>query len=225
MAQIVADILTRNASTIEKHRPVAESAELMRDVNAGAVIVLDNGSVTEIVTDRDIVVRILAEHQDPERTAVGQACSDADLQTVGPDTTLTQVVQIMGTKAIRRLPVVDNDQAVGIVSIGDLTLETDGQPALADISSALSNTWIDRLLVADLVTRRDNPENRREVVLSLTSAGRRIVRKVTNRRRQEIRRIVETMPATHRANMIRALRAFSEAAGEPDLSGDSSLGW
>lgn len=84
---------------------------------------------------------------------------------------------------------------------------------------------IDRLLVAELVSRGDNPANRREVVLSLTPAGRRIVRRVTARRRQEIKRIVERMPATHRAGLVRALRAFSDAAGEPELSSESSLGW
>jgi len=138
MAQTVADIMTRNPSTIELERPIAEAAEMMRDSNAGSIIALNNGSVAGIVTDRDIVVRILAEHQDPEQTPVRAACS-GDVETVGPDTSLDQAVHLMRTKAIRRLPVVEDGHAVGILSLGDLALEKDGQSALSDISSAPSN--------------------------------------------------------------------------------------
>ena len=104
-------------------------------------------------------------------------------------------------------------------------INLNGLAELLDVNASTAMRMIDRLLVAELVTRRDNPENRREVVLSLTAAGRRIVRKVTTRRRQEIKRIVEQMPATHRAGLVRALRAFSEAAGEPALTSENSLGW
>lgn len=139
MAQTVADIMTRNPSTIELERPVAEAAELMRDSNAGSIIALDHGSVAGILTDRDIVVRILAEHQDPEQTPVRAACS-GDIETVAPDTSLDQAVQLMRSKAIRRLPVVEGGNAVGILSLGDLAMEKDEQSALGDISSARSNT-------------------------------------------------------------------------------------
>ena len=87
---------------------------------------------------------------------------------------------------------------------------------LLDVNSSTAMRMIDRLLVADLVTRRDNPANRREVLLGLTGAGKRIVRQVTARRRREITRIVTAMPATQRGTLIAALRAFADAAGEPD---------
>jgi DNA-binding MarR family transcriptional regulator len=83
---------------------------------------------------------------------------------------------------------------------------------------------IDRLLVADLATRRDNPANRREVLLDLTAAGRRIVRQVTSRRRTEIARIVKQMPAQQRGSLINALRAFAVAAGEPEPD-ETTWGW
>jgi DNA-binding MarR family transcriptional regulator len=86
---------------------------------------------------------------------------------------------------------------------------------------------IDRLLVAELVTRRDNPASRREVLLGLTPAGRRIVRKVTRRRRAELARVVAAMPEERRADFLAALRAFADAAEEPEPRPDevSSLGW
>ena len=93
----------------------------------------------------------------------------------------------------------------------------------ADPHRSTQQRLIDRLLVADLVTRRDNPANRREVLLGLTPAGKRIVRQVTTRRRREIAHIVTAMPATQRGALIAALRAFSDAAGEPD-PGLSALG-
>ena len=86
---------------------------------------------------------------------------------------------------------------------------------------------IDRLLAAGLVTRRDNPANRRKVLLGLTDAGKRVVRQVTARRRTEITRIVIAMPATQRSKLITALHAFADAAGEPDSAARaaSGLGW
>jgi DNA-binding MarR family transcriptional regulator len=90
------------------------------------------------------------------------------------------------------------------------------------VNSSTAMRMIDRLLAADLVTRRDNPANRREVVLGLTPQGQNLVRKVTARRRAEIARIVKAMPHDQRDAMVSALRAFTEAAGEPDAA---PFGW
>ena len=87
---------------------------------------------------------------------------------------------------------------------------------------------IDRLLVADLVTREDNPANRREVLLGLSLHGRRLVQTVTSRRRAEIARIVSAVPEARREELIGALRLFAQAAGEADPDGDdvaAKLGW
>ena len=135
MATTVSDVMTRNPETIELSEPVAEAARRMRDADSGDVIVLDNGRVVGIITDRDIAVRVVAENKDSS-TTVGEACTGTDLQTVGPDTTLDQAVQLMRSKAVRRLPVVENDQAVGIISLGDIAIEQDEDSALADISAA-----------------------------------------------------------------------------------------
>ncbi|HEV2887221.1 MAG TPA: CBS domain-containing protein [Jatrophihabitans sp.] len=135
MATTVSDVMTRDPETIEASEPVVEAARRMRDVDCGDVIVLDNGRVVGIVTDRDIAIRVVAENKDPS-TPVSEACSASDLQTVAPDTSLEQAVQLMRTHAVRRLPVVENDQAVGILSLGDIAIEQDENSALADISAA-----------------------------------------------------------------------------------------
>lgn len=135
MAATVSDLMTRDPETVEADESVLEAARRMRDADSGDVIVLDNGRVVGILTDRDIAIRVVAEGKDSS-TPVRDACSASDLQTVGPDTSLAQAVQLMRSHAVRRLPVVENDQAVGILSLGDLAMELDQDSALADISAA-----------------------------------------------------------------------------------------
>ena len=86
---------------------------------------------------------------------------------------------------------------------------------------------VDRLLAADLVDRRENAEDRREVILELTSAGRRLVADVTSRRREAIEQVVRAMPRARREALVEALLAFAEAADEPVVGSDSAtaLGW
>lgn len=94
------------------------------------------------------------------------------------------------------------------------------------VNSSTALRMIDRLLVASLVTRQENPDNRREVLLGLTGEGRRIVEVATARRRAEIARIVTTMPSAQRSELVEALTAFAEAAGEPQSPAPAgNLGW
>ena len=89
--------------------------------------------------------------------------------------------------------------------------------ALADVLGIHSSTLTrlcDRLVTKGLITRRESPDNRREVVLDLTPRGRRLVRSVTIRRRAEIADIVSRVPRAQREAMVRALQAFGDAAGE-----------
>jgi CBS domain-containing protein len=138
MAQRVADVMTSDPATVESGQPVSEAARLMRDYDAGAVVVTENGRVSGIVTDRDIAVRVVADGKGPE-VPVREAASGSDVATVGPDTSIDQAVQLMRAKGVRRLPVVEKDKAVGIVSIGDLAIERDPTSALADLSAAEGN--------------------------------------------------------------------------------------
>ncbi len=139
MANTVSDVMTRNPVTVEKDSTVQDAAALMRDHDTGAVIVLENGSVTGIITDRDITVRCVAEGADFSSPVTSFFSAD-DITTFSPETSLEQAVQMMRGKAIRRLPVVQGDRAVGIISIGDLAIERDSTSALADISAAAGNT-------------------------------------------------------------------------------------
>jgi len=104
------------------------------------VVVLENNQLCGIVTDRDIVVRVLADGGDPAMVTVGEICS-RELTTVPPTASIDDVVRLIRQKAIRRLPVVEEDgEVVGIVSIGDIAVARDRESALADVSAAPPNT-------------------------------------------------------------------------------------
>lgn len=138
MAQTLKDLMTPNPQTVSVETTVAEAAKCMRDDGIGDVIVTDGDTLCGIVTDRDIVVRAVADGLDATTTTVGDICT-TDLATLSPDTSVEDAVTLMRERAVRRLPIVENGKPVGIVSIGDLAIERDGQSALADISAAPPN--------------------------------------------------------------------------------------
>jgi CBS domain-containing protein len=138
MATTVADVVTPDPVTIEATKTVRDAAELMRAGDIGDVVVVEDGRIVGIVTDRDLVVRVLAIGGGPD-DSVRQAVS-GNLVTVSPTESIERAAQLMSDNAVRRLPVVTGDTLVGIVSIGDLAIERDPDSALADISAAEPNT-------------------------------------------------------------------------------------
>jgi CBS domain-containing protein len=138
MAQSIRDFMTTNPITMQAASSVADAARTMRDSNIGDVIVLDNGRIRGIVTDRDIVVRAVAEGRDPFTTRLADVCSQ-ELTTLSPTDSVEDAVSLMREKAIRRLPVVEGGKPVGIVSIGDLAQSLDPHSALGQISGAPPN--------------------------------------------------------------------------------------
>jgi CBS domain-containing protein len=139
MAQQIRELMTPNPVALPGTASVHEAARAMRDADIGDVIVIENNQVCGIVTDRDIVVRTVAETQDPATTTLADICSHS-LLTVTPTDSVEEAVRLMRTHAIRRLPVVEGGQAVGIVSIGDLAVERDPRSALGRISGAPPNS-------------------------------------------------------------------------------------
>jgi len=134
-AQKVLDVMTAMPVQVEAATPVNEVAKLMREQDIGAVLITDSGRVTGVVTDRDLVVRMLADDKGPE-SPVAAACS-RELFSLRPEDDVDVAVEKMSSNAVRRLPVVDDSgQAVGIVSLGDLALLRDRDSALGKISAA-----------------------------------------------------------------------------------------
>ncbi|MDQ4065568.1 MAG: CBS domain-containing protein [Actinomycetota bacterium] len=139
MAERIRDIMTHDPATLSASASVAEAAQLMRDSDIGDVIVLGDGNeIAGIVTDRDIAVQVVADNRDASSTKVGEIAS-RDLVTISPDESIGNAVRLMSERAVRRLPVVEGNRPVGIVSLGDLAVIKDPESALADISAAPSD--------------------------------------------------------------------------------------
>jgi CBS domain-containing protein len=139
VAQSIKDVMQRNPITLAPTTSVIEAARTMRDADIGSVIVHEHDQLYGIVTDRDLVVRGLAENPNCAAMMLGDICS-RDVTALSSSDTVEEAIQLMRDKAIRRLPVVDHGSPVGIVSIGDLAVERDPDSALADISDAPPNT-------------------------------------------------------------------------------------
>jgi CBS domain-containing protein len=139
MTRRVRDVMTENPREVNVDETIISVARVMRDEDIGAVIVTDAGQIRGLVTDRDIVVRGVAEGLDPKLETIDTIYSGTELVTVDPDTPLDQAVELMRERAVRRLPVVENGKAVGIISIGDLAIALDKDSTLADISASAPN--------------------------------------------------------------------------------------
>jgi CBS domain-containing protein len=136
MAQHIREVMTPNPVSLPGTASVYEAAQAMRDGDIGDVIVIENNRVCGIVTDRDLVVRTIAEAQDPATTTLADICSHR-LLIVAPTDPVEKAVRLMRTHAVRRLPVVEEGgQVVGIVSLGDLAVERDPGSVLGEISAA-----------------------------------------------------------------------------------------
>ena len=122
MAEKIRDVMTRDVTTVTPDARLSEVARIMRDEDIGSVPVARGSELLGMVTDRDIVVRALADGSVEQRTA-GDVMT-AGVQCCRDDQNVGDVLKDMGDQQVRRLPVVDADQRlVGIVSIGDLSRE------------------------------------------------------------------------------------------------------
>lgn len=136
--QKVREVMTAEPMTIEASTPLATAARVMRDGDIGSVIVMADGSVQGILTDRDIVIRAVAEGRDPAETNAAEICS-GELVCVQAEDSVSEAIRLMREKTVRRLPVVDGRRPVGIVSLGDLAVERDRDSVLGEISAANPN--------------------------------------------------------------------------------------
>jgi CBS domain-containing protein len=120
----IRDLMTENPSSCARSTPVVEAAKVMAREDVGSVPVVDSGRLMGVVTDRDLVVRVLAEGRDPEGTSVGDVAS-SDVATVSPDDSLDDALKLLARHQVRRLPVVEDDQLVGIVAQADVARHAD----------------------------------------------------------------------------------------------------
>lgn len=134
----VRELMTSNVDMCTMDTPIQEVATHMLKLDVGSIPVTDNGKLAGIITDRDIVTRGVAA-QLPLDTPVGQILS-THMITGSPDMDIKDAAELMATNQIRRLPIVENEKMVGIVSLGDIALKDPSHhlagEAIEDISKS-----------------------------------------------------------------------------------------
>lgn len=138
MSTEVKNIMATDLVTASPFDPVDRISAMMRQHDLGNLPVVDDGDLTGIVTDRDIVIRCVAMGRQPAATFASDVCSP-ELHTIGPEDSTKEAAAVMRQHALRRLPVVNGSKLVGMVSIGDLARAQDPYSPLADISNADPN--------------------------------------------------------------------------------------
>ena len=134
----VRDVMHRDIAVVDAAARLVDAARTMQTRDIGNVIVRSENGSLGILTDRDIVVRVVANDRDIFATTAGDACT-SPVVTLSPDDTVSRAVALMRERAVRRLPVVEDGLPTGIVSLGDLALEREPGSLLADVSGASPN--------------------------------------------------------------------------------------
>jgi CBS domain-containing protein len=116
----VRDVMTASPTACRRSTPIREVARMMAEQDVGALPVAEGDELVGMITDRDLVVRVLAEDRDPATTEVGEIASRKDLVTVEQSQDLDVALQLMARHQVRRLPVVDHGRLVGIVAQADV---------------------------------------------------------------------------------------------------------
>ncbi|MGD6818984.1 CBS domain-containing protein [Metabacillus sp. 84] len=127
-------IMSKNVASVSSSQSIQEAAQLMSQYNVGSIPVVDNGQMKGIITDRDITLRTTAEGRESS-TKVSDVMT-SQVVSGRPDMSYEEASQLMAQNQIRRLPIVENNQVVGMVALGDLSVNQLSNEAAG---SALSN--------------------------------------------------------------------------------------
>ena len=133
----VRDVMTPGPIGVDYYQSIGTAARTMRDWGVGAVLVVNDQALYGLVTDRDLVVRAVAESKGPDEP-VGPL-SSGNLIGVDADADARDAARLMREHAVRRLPVIEDGQVAGIVSLGDLAMQDDPVSALATVSMATAS--------------------------------------------------------------------------------------
>lgn len=120
------DIMTTPAETLAPTATLTEAAQQLRDLNVGSLPILDGDHLLGVVTDRDIVVRGIAEGLDPSSATVAEVATGA-VVTVDVDDDAAEVARIMGERQVRRVPVLDGERLVGVIAQADVARDLDAR--------------------------------------------------------------------------------------------------
>ena len=132
------EIMTRNVRTADRNMSLREVAVLMRDGDMGAMPIVEAGKLVGIVTDRDIVVRAIAEGKTAE-TPIGNVMT-SEIFSVRENDFVFEAIRLMGDRQVRRVPIVnDAGELVGIIAMADVALETEDELEIAETLEEISS--------------------------------------------------------------------------------------
>lgn len=138
MGKSVKDAMTSDVKTAAPSVSLADAAKLMKQEDVGSVPVVDGERLIGMLTDRDIVVRGIADGSDPHAVRAGDIAS-RDIVTVRPDDDLEEALRLMAQHQVRRLPVVDDGHLVGVLAQADVALEAK-EKAVGQLVEEISRT-------------------------------------------------------------------------------------
>jgi CBS domain-containing protein len=130
------DVMTPNPRTLDSTATVQDAARVMRDEDTGVVPIVENGKPVGLITDRDIVVRAVADGAEPTRP-VRELATDT-LVTAEPDMSTGEAAELMGQHQVRRLLVCEGDRLVGVASIGDIAVKEGKDRRIGDTLQEIS---------------------------------------------------------------------------------------
>jgi CBS domain-containing protein len=139
MSRLVRHVMTEAPKTLGPAMTAEDAAGLMAKYDVGVIPVVDDETLVGLVTDRDLVVRVLAARQDPAEVQLAAIATTSPV-TVSPDTRLSEARELMQHHRVRRLPVVKAEELVGIVSLGDLAVADPSRRAIGDTIEAISES-------------------------------------------------------------------------------------
>lgn len=132
------DVMTRDVETMEPDVTLREAAQRMKALNVGSLPICENDRVVGLITDRDIVVRAVAEGRNPSITKIGEVMSE-DIVCGFEEQDVKEAASIMEQRQIRRMPVLDrNQRIIGIVSLGDLAVKTQDEKLVGKALEGIS---------------------------------------------------------------------------------------
>lgn len=133
----VRDLMTKSVAYVNPTTSVTEAATLMQKHNVGSIPVCESNKIVGIITDRDIVVRNIAHGKNPAVTSVKDVMT-TQVTTGNPDMDISQATRLMADNQIRRLPIVENNNLVGMLALGDIAVNTNSDTEASEALSEIS---------------------------------------------------------------------------------------
>ena len=138
MAKTARDIMTPDAACVGENDTVLDAAKRLAELGVGSMPICgEDDRLKGMLTDRDIVVKVLAQGKDPASTRAGELATQGEVVTIGADDSLDEALRTMTEHKVRRLPVIDEHRLVGIISQADIATNLD-EEKVGDLVEAIS---------------------------------------------------------------------------------------